>query len=169
MANPTGPTVIQGDVYVAGNLSASTQSVPANAITDTQVAAGAGISATKSNRFVQPEYAQPNTTATTETKVLHTVRAVGGGTVAEFAVGSIVAAIGAATVTFDLKKNGTSILSGVVTLNSSSTAYVIQIASISTPTVAQGDVLSVVITATASGGTLPTGIFCSLRVNEAAI
>src|ERR1019366_5923118 len=169
MANPTGPSIHQGDLYVAGNLWASTQSIPANAINDAQIASGAGIGYAKVNQLIPAKYAQPNVTAVTETKELHVVRAVGGGTVLEFAAGCIVAPIGAATVTFDLKKNGTTVLSAVITLNSSSTPYVIQTASISVPAAVQSDVFTIVVTATAGGGTLPTGVFAQARISEAAV
>jgi hypothetical protein len=66
----------------------------------------------------------------------------------------------------DLQKNGVSILSAPVTLNSSGTNYVSQAATISSAGLVAGDVLEVVTVATAGGGTLPTGVFAAARITE---
>jgi hypothetical protein len=105
---------------------------------------------------------QPNTTATSETKVIATI--VGAtGTLKSFRAGSIVAALTTATVTVDLKKNGASVLSAPITLDLANTARVAEAGTISGATLSAGDVLEVVTVATASGGTLPTGLFAETR------
>jgi hypothetical protein len=90
------------------------------------------------------------------------------GTLLSFKAGSIVANIGAATVTLDLKKNGVTALSAVITLNNANTARVAVSGTLSVTTLAAGDVLEVVATATAGGGTLATGVFAELRWKEDA-
>lgn len=113
-------------------------------------------------------YSQPNTAATTETKVVHVCQGT-SGTVRKFSAGSIVVALTTATVTVDLRKNGTTILTAPITLNNANTARVAvnaTLASAGAAALVAGDVLEVVITATASGGTLPTGVFTALRVDE---
>jgi hypothetical protein len=104
-------------------------------------------------------------TATTETAV-----PLGQG----YAAGSIVAArassigvaAGAATVVIDLKKNGTTILSGTITLDSGNTLRVLEAGALATPTYAAGDHFEAAITATAGGGTLPTGLLVELILDE---
>jgi hypothetical protein len=89
-------------------------------------------------------------------------------TINSFKAGSVTACVGAATITVDLKKNGTSVLSAPITLNSSSTAYVVQSGTVTTTSLVAGDVLEVVVTATAGGGTLGNGVFAVAQVDELA-
>jgi len=141
--------------------------LPDESIGDDHVEAGAGIQQSKLEHQHRASYGQPNTTATTETVVLFVARA--GGTVLQFVGGMVGANVGAATVTFDLKKNGTTVLTGVVTLDSADAAYATVAGTlVATPTYVAGDVFTVVITATAGGGTLGTGAFCSMTSKEDA-
>jgi hypothetical protein len=156
---------IEGDLYVNGNFWAKSQTVAAGAIADAQVAAGAGIAATKLQHQHRATYAQPNTTTTTETRALHRVFGA-TGTVIGFSAGNIAVNAGAATITVDLKKNGVSILTGVITLDNTNTNRVAEAGSIASGSVVAGDLLEIVVTATAGGGTLGTGFFCSATINE---
>jgi hypothetical protein len=162
-----GMTRFEGDVFVAGSLG-STSFVPAaGSITNAAVASLAGIDQSKLQHQHRAGYHQPNTTATTETKTVGVIYGV-SGTLLSFKAGSIVANIGAATVTLDLKKNGVTALSAVITLNNANTARVAVSGTLSVTTLAAGDVLEVVATATAGGGTLATGVFAELRWKEDA-
>jgi hypothetical protein len=121
---------------------------------------------TKVQQQKSPSGNQPNTAATSETRGLWVARGA-TGTVLAFRAGTIVACIGAATITLDLKKNGTTILSAVLTLNNSSVARVVQSASlVASPNYVVGDWFEVVITATAGGGTLGTGLWWAMDVQE---
>lgn len=140
---------------------------PDGGVTDAKVAAGAGIKHTKLEHQHRIPFSQVGTAASNAGQVIY--RCSGAtGTILELAVGSIGIAVGAATVTVDLKKNGTTVLSGVVTLDTGNTAYIAELASISVPGIAAGDALSLVVVATVGGGTLPTGLFVSLTVKEDA-
>jgi hypothetical protein len=142
--------------------------VPNNTILKEAIKSAAGVEATKLEHQHRIPYSQPNTTATTETRVLYVCYAA-TARVIDFRAGSIVACIGAATITLDVKKNGTTILSSVLTLNNANTARVAVAATLSgTPALVTGDVLEVVVTATAGGGTIGTGLFASLTVEEDA-
>lgn len=169
MAGLSGPTTIQGDMFVNGTFTAANNTPSAGSITDALVSSTAGIGATKVQRINTEVYSQPNTTATSETRVIQVVRPANGAAASEFSVGCIAAAVGAATVTVDLKVDGSSILSGVVTIDNTLAAYTPKVGTITAPTLVQGNVLTIVITATASGGTLPTGVFACLKITEAAI
>lgn len=112
-------------------------------------------------------YSQANATATTETRVIHVARGA-TGTVKSFRAGSIVANIGAATVTIDLKKNNVSVLSAVITLDSGNTARVPEAGTITSAAYSVDDWFEIVITATAGGGTLATGLYVEAEFEEDA-
>jgi hypothetical protein len=157
---------IPDDVHVEGRITAQSMTVPDSAVKDASVASDAAIQATKVIHQHQKSYSQPNTTATTETRVIHEAR--GAGTVQEFRAGSIVACLTTATITVDLKKNGTTVLSAVITLNNGNTARVAVAGTVTSAAYVAGDVFEIVITATASGGTIGTGFFAQGTFREAA-
>lgn len=159
---------IDGDVLVNGTLTAVTDfNCPAGSITNAAVDAAAAIEATKIIHQHQPVYAQGSaTTAAAATETLWI--AYGAATLVAFRAGSVVANIGAAACTVDLKKNGTTMLSAVITLDNANTARVSEAATLSVTSIAAGDVLEIVVTATAGGGTLATGLFCQAVIREAS-
>jgi hypothetical protein len=160
-------TRIEGDMIVTGNLQPVKLSPPNGSIANAAIAAAPGnyVDSDKLEAQRTLGWAQPNTAATSETRTLHVVYGL-TGQVAAFQAGSIAACIGAATVTIDLKKNGVSILSAPITLNSSNTARVAVAGTVTTAALAENDWLEVVITATAGGGTLATGVFCQAVLAE---
>lgn len=157
----------EGDLYVAGALSAASLAVPAGAVGNAAIAPAAAIAATKLQHRNRPVYAQPNTAAADETRVIYHVRGA-TATIVAFAAGSIAKAVGDATCTVDLKKNGTTVLSAPITLDSANTNRVVEAGTLSVTSLVAGDVLEVVIDGTIGTGTLPTGVFCSLTVDESA-
>lgn len=88
------------------------------------------------------------------------------GTLLSFDCKLTVACIGAATVTFDLQKNGVSVLGSVVDFDSGDAANLVKSGTISSASVVVGDRLDLVIVATAGGGTLGTGASAELRHGE---
>lgn len=171
MAN-TAQNTVGGDLYVSGALSCGSLTPPANSVTDAAVATGASgskVSATKLQHQHLKLYAQASgTTASTESRVIHYVYGA-VGTLVSLKAGNVVAPIGAATVTVNLKKNGSSILTGgtAITLDNTTTAYTgIVSGTFSSAALAAGDVLEFVFTATAGGGTLPTGVWAEVILRE---
>jgi hypothetical protein len=77
-------------------------------------------------------------------------------------------AVGGATVTVDVKKNGATVLSSVITLDSGNTARIMENGTLSGTTLAAGDFLEAVIVATAGGGTIPTGLLVQVIIDEDA-
>lgn len=157
------PQRLEGDTHIEGTLTAKTVSLPANTVTNAAVRSDAAISASKMEHQHRKTFAQEGT-ATSVTRAVHVARAA--GTVRFFYAGSIAIAVGAATVTLDLRKNGTTILTGVITLDSANTARVVESGTLTGNTVVAGDVLEVVTVATAGGGTLPTGVFAEVGIDE---
>jgi hypothetical protein len=160
-------TRIEGDLIVTGQLVAQgAMSISAGAIGDSQIAAGAGIDVDKLDHQYLKGFGQPNTAATDETRPIHVARSA--GTVDGFVAGSIAKAVGDSTVTIDLKKNGTTILSAVITLDSGNTNRVVETGTVSSAAYVAGDWFEVVIDATIGTGTLPTGVYAQAVFSEAA-
>lgn len=158
-------STIEGDLRVRGTFVADTMTLPNNSVGSDQVTSSSPINADKVIHQYAPCWSQPNTTATAETRVIHVAR--GPGTIEAFRAGSIAKCVGDSTVTVDLKKNGTTVLSAVITLDSGNTNRVVEAGTLSgSPTVVAGDVLEVVIAISAGTGTLATGVFCQAIVRE---
>jgi hypothetical protein len=155
------------DLYVNGNFAAKSMSVPLGAVADAQVAAGAEIATSKLRHKHKKSISQAGTAAT-ETRAIHVCAGL-TGTAVSFAAGLIAANSGAATVSVDLKKNGTSILTAPISLTTTPAARTLLAGTISSGALVVGDWLEVVITATAGGGTLGTGLFVQLEIDEGAV
>jgi len=154
------PITLRGSVIVDGTIG-----LPASSVVNASVSASAAIDASKLEHRFRALYTQPNTTATSVTETIYIAEAA--GTVNLFEAGSIVACIGAATVTVDLKKNGSTILSAVITLDSANTAYVVESGTINSAAYVAGDWFTIVTVATAGGGTIATGFACVAEFEEA--
>ena len=107
-------------------------------------------SALQRTQVIDEKFGQPiGGTPTTVENIVH----VANG--AETVIGFHVACYNtgsAASVTFDLKKNGTSILSGVVTVTNATPSRTKQNATIASPSLVDGDVLSMALTVSSSTG-----------------
>lgn len=158
---------ISGDFYYAGEVKLADVDLPASCVSNSHIDSSAAIAASKLQHQHPVHWQQPNTAATTETRVIY--RCYGAtGTILGVYAGSIAKAVGDSTVTVDVKKNGTTILTGVITLDNANTNRVAEAGTLSVTTLAAGDVLEVVITATVGTGTLPTGVFATVTVKEDA-
>ena len=163
-------TEIDGDLVVMRHLSARTMSIPASTVVDASVAAGANVAASKLEHQYQPLYAQASaTTAAAATIAIWRVFGETGSVVAVEA-GLVSPNVGAATCTVDVKKNGTTILTGTISLTNAQVAResVAGTLDLTAAALVDGDMLEVVTTATAGGGTLGTGLFVSLKIREKA-
>lgn len=158
---------VESDLYVNGRLTPKTFDCPSGAIANAGVSASAGIVATKLQHQYAKVYAQPNSASTTVTQAIHVCYGA-TGTIIAFEAGSIVAATGNATHTVDLKINGSSALSAVITLDSGNTARVVEAATITSADLVAGDLLEIVTVATVGSGALPTGFYCQAVIREDA-
>ena len=157
-----GPMIIGGAVSFTGPVG-----LPASTVTPAQLNADTAdpIPSEMSEQQICKTYATSGTAASA-TVPIHV--AEGDGALVALRCGSIAIAIGAATVTVDLKKNGTTVLSSVVTLDSANTARILEDATISSAAYSEDDFFELVIVATAGGGTIPTGLIVQLVAREAA-
>jgi len=160
---------IPSGLTVYGPLQCSSFSPPPSCVVDASVATpsggAAGIGTSKMNHRQHVKYGQANGAAVTETRPIWITYGT-VGLLKAFRAGSIAAAVGAAVVTVDLYKNGATVLSAPITLNSSSAARIAAAATITTTTTAAGDWFDLVITSTPGGGTAPTGVFAEMVIDE---
>lgn len=158
--------VIPGDCQVLGHLSSATATAAPASVEDATVKPGANIDPSKLGHYHEPTHSQ-NGSAASETRAFF--RARSAGAVLEFLAGSIAIAVGDSTVTVDLKKGGSSILSAPITLDASRTARVAVAGTLTGGAViAAADLLEVVVVATVGTGTLPTGAFWSALIKDVA-
>ncbi len=158
-------TRLQGDLFVPGNIGCRTLTIPAGTVLNAAVGSGAAIAATKLIHQHVKGYAQDSgATAADEERVIHVVYGTTGTSIA-FECGCVVTNSGECTVTFDVLKNGTTILAAAAEVNSNHTAYELVTATVSTTALVAGDVLEITI-ATAGTNTVGLGPFCSLTFRE---
>jgi hypothetical protein len=157
--------ILDGDIQIRGNLNCNSITLPQNAIDNSsQIKAGTNLNADKLEQRFFPAWSQPNSAASTETRTLFVARR--SGVVNEVIAGSIAKATGDAVVTLDVKKNGTTILNAVITLDNANTNRIVELGSITSSAFVAGDWFEVVITATANTGTLPTGVFLQMECDQ---
>ena len=143
--------------------------IPASTVVDSYIDSGADIAANKQEitlRWIALAQAH-GTASTDERRCVHNVLGVTASLISVRA-GVLVAAAGNSTVTVDVYKNGSTVLSSVITLNSSTVIRTETSGTLSTsPTsLAVGDCLEVVIDATVGTGTLPQGVYVQLDMTE---
>lgn len=157
---------IETDLHINGALSANTWYVGDESVGNDQVAGDAQIDSDKVVHRHRPHYSQVNAAAFAATVVLfHAIRA---GVLYNVRAGSIVAATGNSTVTIDIRKNGTTMLTAPFVLDNANTAYVAEAGSLAGSAIAAGDTITAVITISAGTGTLPTGLFVTVELDEAS-
>ena len=160
-------TTIEENVNFRGTVQfLGSAKLPTAGIENKHVAADANVDPTKLQHQHRAVYEQESdTSAASETRVIHVVHGT-TGTLKAIKAGCVVANIGAATITVDLLKNGVSVLTAAITLDSGQSAYQLVAGTIDTTALAVGDVLEIDITATAGGGTLGKGVFCYVDLHE---
>lgn len=107
------------------------------------------------------------TTATAERKIFHL--AYQDGVITSVRIGVADAAVGDSTVTVDILKNGTTVLSAPITLTNADLDYTFQTAGLSTPggvSFDEEDYLEASVTVSAGTGTLPKGVHAAVVVTE---
>lgn len=136
-------------------------------IEDKHVAADAAIGAAKLQHQHRATYAQESATtaAAGRDEVIHVVKGE-TGTLKTFTAGCVVASLLDAIISVDLHKNGASVLDAPIAIDLNDAAYAIVAGTIQTAPVVVGDVLEVVVTVAAGGGTLGKGVFASLDLFE---
>lgn len=162
--------VVPNDMYVDGNLSSKTFVPASGSITNAAIAALAGVSASKLQKRTYADYGQAYGSATSSIRIpIHRVKGA-TGTINSFKCLCATPCLTTATISVQLKKNGSNILSAATVLDTSPAAFVAEdAAGFTSASLVAGDVLEVDITATASGGTLGQGFYCVAEIDEDAV
>lgn len=139
--------------------------LPASCVVNATVAAGANIDPDKCVRRQQIVWSQPLATSAadgthviyvpTYDAVIESVKVLAQG-----------ANVGNATVDVDIKDDTVSILSAAVQLDSSDSALAIVTGTITSPNVAAGSIVTLVVDATIGTGTLATGLTVIVTYRE---
>jgi len=160
-----GTSIIQGDYRYLGELQCQTLTIPAGTIVNADVNANADIAVTKVRHLHSITYGATGSAASV-TIPIHCSYAA--GTIKAIKAGSIVACVGDSTVTVNVLKNGVSVLTGVITLDNANTARIAEDGTLDSGkvTLAADDLLEIVIVATVGTGTLATGPFVDVVVEE---
>lgn len=157
---------IDGDLNIQGTLTARFFNPPASSITDAAVEADAGIDASKLQHQHRLTYAQAGGAASVaERKIVHQVRGA-TATLNEVRAGTRTLCTVDAAITVDLYKNGSSILTAPIVLNSGNVAYVAEDGTIASAALVEDDVLEVYVTVAAGAGALGNGVFVHLNLDE---
>ncbi len=167
-----GQTRVEQDLYVSGNLSAQTVTLPASSVTNAAIIAAAAIDATKVVQQFCSEYAQaPGSDIATATLDAHIAYAAGTLVSVQAAVTGL-AATGDRSATIDLQRSTAggafaTVLSAPITLSIADTIRVPDTATISSAAYVAGDLFRWVITQVAgSSGTRPQGLIARALFRE---
>lgn len=162
------PTIHQGDHKFIGDLVCTgTFRAPSGNITNDMIATDAGILTSKLQHRHRPFLSQVHgSAATAERRVVFNAKAA--ATVNAITATVSVACVSGATITIDLYKNGSSILTGTFQIDDADAAYASVTGVINNGVLAAGDKLEIVVTVAAGGGTLGQGLFVEVEVDEAA-
>jgi hypothetical protein len=163
-------SIVRGDFHFNGDLSCDTFAPPAGCIDNEAVESGAEIDADKVERRITKTYAQnANAASAADRRVIHVARKP--GVLTEVKAGVVVACLGDSTITVNVKKNGTTVLTAVVVLDNTNTAFAIESGAVSgaADDYVTGDVFDVTITVSAGTGTLGFGVFVETTFDETAL
>ena len=142
---------------------------------DETVGAGANVAASKVQHKHRKTFSQSGTVVAamspihvvTATTLMVAGQAATANAIA-FRAGVIAPCTGNATITVDLQKNGVSLLTAPITLNSASVARTSYAGTITAGSLVAGDWLDVVATVSAGTGALGSGLLVQLEVDETA-
>ena len=144
---------LDGDYHFTGAVTMNEMNIPAGTIVNTDVAAGAAISASKLESRLELTYAQDrDAMAHRASHIIHSGYGATGDIIA-FEAGCAVIGGAGASVDVDLLLNGTSVLSAAITLDSSNTALTPEEATLATLIYADGGTFEVVVTPKGPGVT----------------
>jgi len=137
--------------------------LPAASIGDSEIDATRPLSVNKVKHLLRVTESQSGTAAA-QTKVIHVCGSA--ATVLRVAAGSVTACSGNASISVDVRRNGTSILTTPIVLDSSVAAYTLVEGTLSTTSLAADSVLTIVVTVAPGTGALGTGVFATIELVE---
>ena len=154
---------VKEDAYFEQTLQAATLIPSAGCVSNSHVAADAGVDASKlDHRYMR--YLNQSGTVAAVTIPIHVAR--GAGVVKKVEAGSI-AICTTGSVTIDVKKNGATILTAVITLDDGNTVRIMEAGTVSGDGSYSADDFFEVVVAIVSSGDL-TGLCVQVEFDEAA-
>lgn len=166
---------LEGDYRVTGDLTAKTVTLPAGTVTDDKVSASAGIKASKLQHQHAIGYSQAVASdVVSEEKPIHQVRGVNATALELEVVVKTPPAGGDKKFTVDLLVSNeasptpVSILSSVITIDTTVAAFEVKTASISAAALADGDTLTLKVVASGTTGTQGKGVNVTATIREDA-
>lgn len=169
------PSRLQGDIYVAGNLSSTTFTPPAGSISDEAIESNAQIDASKITRHQSIDvelYPEGTTVVALASKLIHIVQGTTGTLVAFQGIVTTVATGADRTIDVDLQKSTSAgsfatVLTTKIHFTNGSVIRTPVSAVINTASLVAGDVLRVVVTVAGSASAQAAGLFATLTFEEA--
>lgn len=162
-----GPNQFTGDVVIDGTLVPKRITMPVGSVPATAIPAAANVEASKLEQQLRPPYRQGSAaTAADAREVIHVAK--GDGSLFDLKAGLVDANVGDSEVDVDLLKNGVSILTAPITLDSGDADYALVAAAIATAAYVAGDVFEISVDATVGTGTLGKGLFAVPTFREKA-
>lgn len=156
--------IIDGDLLVKGNLQAGTMTISADSVGDEEMNVADPIGVDKQRHQYALTFSQVHASAATaERRVLHVAN--GAGELDTIVAGITVATVGDSTVTVNFYKNGSTILSAPIVIDTN-VAYAEEAGTFASAPYSAGDVFEVVVTVAANTGTLPRGLYVSVIFDE---
>ena len=155
------------DLHIRGILSCDTLTIPAGTVLNAAVGNAAALAIAKQLHLHNVTYGQSGTMVAVTIPIHCSYGAT--GTIKAVKAGSIALCTGNAVATADVKINGTSCLTGVITLDSTNTARIAEAGTIDTAAddLIADDLVEVVVTVNAGTGALGTGLFVTVTIEEA--
>ncbi len=165
----------EGDLFVNGNLRATSMTLPPNTVQDANVPDGAGIKATKLEQQYELKYGQDDgSDIVAATSSIHVVRGVSGLVVEVEVVSQTAPTGGDKQFTVDVltasqaAPSPSSVLQAVITVDSAIADYEVVQGIVDAGTLADGDTIIVVVTPSGSTGSQGQGLVVTVTIREAA-
>jgi hypothetical protein len=146
-----GDLLVDGGILVGGSITNRTASEILEA------------SDCKQNRCFH--YSQDGTMAAVTAQIIGRVRGT-TGTIKSVHAACVTLCTVDATCTIDVKKNGTTILSATIVLDSGNTVWVPEEGTLSVTSAVEDDMISITVTVAAGAGALGTGLTVDVDIDE---
>lgn len=157
--------VVEGDIRARGRVIADILIPTTGTVGNNEVKSSDPIDADKLKHRIHMPYSQAHGAASvTQRKVIHVAKETGN--FGDVNAGVVVACAGAATITVDIYNNGSTILNAPISIDSGDAAYDLVAGTFADDTYVAGDVIEVVVVATAGGGTIGQGVFLDIWADE---
>lgn len=167
---------VEGNLHVAGQLSAQTFTPPSASVVNASIAAGSAgsyIDRTKVSQgfTVGGELYGPTTSVAALTKWVHIVRGATGSVVSVESAIAVVATGADRTITVDLQKSTgagafATILSATMGFTNGSSVRTPVAGTISSASLVDGDILQIVVTVAGAAGNQATGLTTVVNIQE---